>query len=1490
MTNYIRRTLLPILDSLAAEEDNSENQCPSVQNGHKPDNLSALRGLSDSLAKLNLYGAKKKNQRPCPRYKKQINSPLSVSNVRNTEYSNFEETVPKKAATSNIQSNLKSFYEGSVLMNLGTHEPAKPSRDSRVSQSMDSLLLVGSNATTKDNKPQQNKIGEVLETFVFQPSANFCGGVRKYGGILGNMMEGMHGAEEDNKISRTDEIEKAAGKRHTSPNVRIPRKRVTVQSVLALSPSFTPLKRRDRKKTPMKIDEFVVFESENLPSDSQKVRVAGATSVFCEGCDDNVTKATSGSSDENIPLPLIYKAKEQENEAMTGRALFPDYNPARPHAVQSAATDMVELIMNDNVEATVLDEDNEGLAGEPRLETEVVAMNFGPNEGHGTLLLNESDVQTVSLTVDYEDATNDLLGLISGQLKEELGRLHSTPTSSSNPRSDILPVKYIRLTDDGADVSPLALGIEVMVATDKFSDDTAKREYELMEELEAINAVIDTSSSVDDDEDDNMATALLGHENVQHKNELGRPNASITRPSIKSNPVSIKYKPLCDHGTSVEDEDETGGTHTIDDETQMERRPRSEKYNFREDLEDNDSVAHSKSTIDEDAEDDMAATLLGYQSGTHKHELRAANASQAFPSAKPKLSPIKYKTLDNHETLTEDDNDENFYFASTDAIREEHTSTKSKSKEILSETWSVNMKRFLIHPMNKIVENPVSDGFDDFMNNENDLDNEFSVDSLSACLLGSNLRKQRNAMLRRVATSQPVQKTKEKETPSNYTNLAEEDEIFQLDETNETMSSIAEMSPGSASLTPNARHRSCEEGSLESGEKGQTTRDPTRGNAMMTSFKSVSGRQTDLETINAVIGANVMIGADRNVDEISMASNSPHSKLMTTKISQLIVECGVNAAGEAVGGVSFAENDVGIQLPPSIVINEISTPRCKSPKSKVMSLEYIRPRLPKFAFKDDKRSVQKLSDLLDCFDGNGVASETSPPASETDRLGRKRPQLSSASQARNSRVLPSITSRLFNRQREELTQSHLTKQEEIFQRRTNFETENYLDLSLENPKRHEGPKKRYRGMNRSIAKVPKPSRYLTRRSTRNPKQPDRWGFKPLSDASHRRNCWPKKGMATHPNGLPLNVEFVNVSQDQETHYRILPPSSKCSVKHEECDVNGDDSCSSMERNGKVQTAYAMRRSVRRRVQTERFGDFRHHDEIERVSTSTSDLESSNVKRPITNPAESLKVGHQETKGDVAAVTAPESESSAEQTTRKLDNATTEIQKQTDNENDNHRLNECWSAEEIESLQLAINCADARSSSFWEDVAAHLDTKLASECKDKWFSLVKTPAARAKKGKRVAEENLSLRGADDDAFDSTPMRGLLGHGFCLATPMFMSVTFEGDCSREMSADNVIATSLPTHDPSFMLGQRKGYKTYLQSLKRDMNRAVKDQTKDKPQKQEKYPNSIKSLWESIDDGEVDMNCRLTPGGTLRFSDHTELEEEIYFVGEEDDEDSE
>lgn len=199
----------------------------------------------------------------------------------------------------------------------------------------------------------------------------------------------------------------------------------------------------------------------------------------------------------------------------------------------------------------------------------------------------------------------------------------------------------------------------------------------------------------------------------------------------------------------------------------------------------------------------------------------------------------------------------------------------------------------------------------------------------------------------------------------------------------------------------------------------------------------------------------------------------------------------------------------------------------------------------------------------------------------------------------------------------------------------------------------------------------------------------------------------------------------------------------------------------------------------------------------------------------------------------------------------------------------------WSNKEVSILRNAQNTIDPTSSSYWEDIAGLIDGKSASECREKWFSLVATPRGRVPKDKNKqpgsnANAKVDITAAhdascddEDDLFQSTPMREAL-----------LDVHIDGLSKNFGSyglSPYIQATTNEQEPGTTSLNDRRtGYKTYVDKLRKDLKPSQNFSTKNAQHKA--LSRCTTAYLDSGDWGKVMAN------GSVKLTIYEESEEEL------------
>lgn len=193
----------------------------------------------------------------------------------------------------------------------------------------------------------------------------------------------------------------------------------------------------------------------------------------------------------------------------------------------------------------------------------------------------------------------------------------------------------------------------------------------------------------------------------------------------------------------------------------------------------------------------------------------------------------------------------------------------------------------------------------------------------------------------------------------------------------------------------------------------------------------------------------------------------------------------------------------------------------------------------------------------------------------------------------------------------------------------------------------------------------------------------------------------------------------------------------------------------------------------------------------------------------------------------------------------------------------------WSDIEVRLLRGAHKEVNPKSVSFWEDIAEMVEGRSSVECREKWFSLVKTPVIPTRKPTKRINQSFIPELSDDDIFNATPMRGLIltqDDGNSTNTP-----TDFGNFPN-FNFGSAIKVSHTTDEISNGTGGQnlRGYKTYIESMRRGVNNSSKQRLP-----KAMMGKAMKNLSERAGQGDVEIKCRLSPGGTLQVKTNSETD---------------
>ena len=210
----------------------------------------------------------------------------------------------------------------------------------------------------------------------------------------------------------------------------------------------------------------------------------------------------------------------------------------------------------------------------------------------------------------------------------------------------------------------------------------------------------------------------------------------------------------------------------------------------------------------------------------------------------------------------------------------------------------------------------------------------------------------------------------------------------------------------------------------------------------------------------------------------------------------------------------------------------------------------------------------------------------------------------------------------------------------------------------------------------------------------------------------------------------------------------------------------------------------------------------------------------------------------------------------------------------------------WTHDEISMLRDAQKNVNPTSTLYWQEVAVQVGTKSSSECQSKWQAMVATPKVvrRATKKKDTHALNTSVSYDDDDdnadedeeeddLFNSSPYRQAEEDDIFASKAFsnsFGSSTGFSPCIKEDT--NSIHQE---EKPCALKFRRKGYNTYIENLRKDINR-VKKKKKNKPHKAKNVLNDTVNDIRVQGENHMSGNLLLS-NGTIKIDMQEEEEDE-------------
>lgn len=213
----------------------------------------------------------------------------------------------------------------------------------------------------------------------------------------------------------------------------------------------------------------------------------------------------------------------------------------------------------------------------------------------------------------------------------------------------------------------------------------------------------------------------------------------------------------------------------------------------------------------------------------------------------------------------------------------------------------------------------------------------------------------------------------------------------------------------------------------------------------------------------------------------------------------------------------------------------------------------------------------------------------------------------------------------------------------------------------------------------------------------------------------------------------------------------------------------------------------------------------------------------------------------------------------------------------------------WDELSVKQLLKAHKETDPKCVLFWHDIASKVYNKSADQCRDKWFSLVKTPKLRRKKTIQQATPPDQHNSDDyDDIFNSTPLRNasklILSWGKASSrrksrssSDNFLDLLLSSSPVIKSKKSNESEKRSDTTKPS-PLHFRKMTKCYVKKVRAGF---IDLKTKKKPSYVKASKKNQQCLSEAIDAGDVHMNGFLSPNGTVTIDAPEEHEVQGYYI---------
>jgi len=210
----------------------------------------------------------------------------------------------------------------------------------------------------------------------------------------------------------------------------------------------------------------------------------------------------------------------------------------------------------------------------------------------------------------------------------------------------------------------------------------------------------------------------------------------------------------------------------------------------------------------------------------------------------------------------------------------------------------------------------------------------------------------------------------------------------------------------------------------------------------------------------------------------------------------------------------------------------------------------------------------------------------------------------------------------------------------------------------------------------------------------------------------------------------------------------------------------------------------------------------------------------------------------------------------------------------------------WSNDEVAALRGAIKEMNPTSATYWEDVSSAVGSKSPYDCRQKWFSLVATPRVKRATSKKESKSHLNaidckLTGKDssavgsdddddDDLFDATPFRGVSVENqddIDSKGTIFDQSKFSFGMSPCVLQQRIEKSG--QNEVSNVKNRRKGYNTYIENLRKDLNRKGQKTKPNKPIQMNKKLVSDSRVFVNESD-KNGVSGQLLPDGTVQINE--------------------